>query len=72
MKPQKFCGDTSFFQKSNRQCWWEKFRQTYERSKEGDHVRINMYASREKMERPSVTREDPIRTIMFLGSWSHT
>lgn len=66
MKAQNSSGKSSIFQESGRRRWWEKFRPD-------DGGRPMNSISRE-IERRNKRRgiEDPIRTIMFLSSWSHT
>ncbi|KAH7862680.1 hypothetical protein Vadar_008059 [Vaccinium darrowii] len=81
MKPQNFSGDSSLIQESKRTIG-ENFRQVIKAAmvavagnngRSGSSRPISF--SRE-MERRNGNMnygvEDPIRTMMFLGSWSHT
>lgn len=77
MKHHQVAGESSLTHDSKRTIG-EKFRQAYEAAmvaaagdgvQRGCNVFINRGIERRK---PSYRAEDPIRTIMFLGSWSHT
>lgn len=80
MKPQHLSGDGSLAQESKRTVG-EKFRQVYEvaiiaMAKNGaweyggcTSLPISKEIERRKW---SYHAEDPIKTLMFLGSWSHT
>lgn len=77
MKPQHISGDGSLNQDSKRTVG-EKLRQAYEVARiavaetrvwEGCSLPISKEIERR---RRSYHAEDPIRTMMFLGSWSHT
>jgi hypothetical protein len=77
MKPQHVSGDGSLTQDSKRTVG-EKLRQAYEVARiavaenrvwEGCSLPISKEIERRRW---SYHAEDPIRTMMFLGSWSHT
>jgi|UniRef100_A0A2N9EC73 hypothetical protein len=78
MKPQQLSGDSSLTQESKRTVG-EKFRQAYEvaiiaiAKNRVWEACTNLPISKEIERRKwSHHAEDPIRTLMFLGSWSHT
>ncbi|KAL4558847.1 hypothetical protein LXL04_037051 [Taraxacum kok-saghyz] len=81
MKPQHISSDTSVIHDCKRMVG-ERFRQAFQattivvddnkRSGISDTERRVLNAKEVKRKNRRVNTEDPIRTIMFLGSWSHT
>ncbi|PWA71412.1 hypothetical protein CTI12_AA280860 [Artemisia annua] len=79
MKPQHLSGDSSAAHECTRMVK-ERLRQAFRATmlvdatrKESSHVKTHV-SNVEEVKRPNrvLNTEDPIRTIMFLGSWSHT
>ncbi|KVH94444.1 hypothetical protein Ccrd_003473 [Cynara cardunculus var. scolymus] len=78
MKPQHISNDTSMIHECKRV--GERLRQAFQAtvmaadSQNGsiDSERRVQYAKETNRPKRKMNVEDPMRTIMFLGSWSHT
>lgn len=77
MKPQNICGESSLCEESKRG-FRQKLGQAYEAAllvmarngaQKGRGLLISKSIERRRW---NYSAEDPIRTLMFLGSWSHT
>ena len=77
MKPQQFSGEGSLGAESKR-TFREKLRQACEAAlgskahNNQNDLLISKEIERRRWVKNNYRAEDPIRTMMFLGSWSHT
>ncbi|TQD71691.1 hypothetical protein C1H46_042773 [Malus baccata] len=78
MKPQNTCGESSLCEEPTRG-FREMFQQAYQAAavfmaNQGDqrNRRVLLVSKPVERRRWSCSAEDPIRTLIFLGSWSHT
>ncbi|EOX95016.1 Uncharacterized protein TCM_004602 [Theobroma cacao] len=78
MKPQSLSGDNSLIGESERRIWRGRLKQMCQAAMDamvpsgvqrGHRILISKVVERRSWR---CSTEDPIRTMMFLGSWSHT
>lgn len=72
MKPQHPSGDSSLGHESKRATIGERLRRAYEAAVEAPQRGQFMTPRDVERRKAGHCVEDPIRTMMFLGSWNHT